>query len=251
MDDHYQNGSHRSDRAVRGQRPDANRQNASIGKAATLLRAAARHPDGTSVSQLARDAGIPRATALRMITALEAEGFLVRSATQDRVLLGTGLLGLAAAIRPEPVLIEIAHHHLVELAEATDETVTLAVRHGDEIVGIDEVRGSRVIAPTWVGRSWPLHDTASGRLARGVVPLTEVAESVDELEHGLASIAARIAGDIEAYLTVSGPTYRFGPQQRAAAGHRLLETVRAIARRLGPPLDGPVPGGRSAIGSAT
>jgi DNA-binding IclR family transcriptional regulator len=170
-----------------------------------------------------------------MITALESEGFLVRFAGQDRVLLGTGLLQLAAAIRPDALLVEAARGHLVRLARSTDETVTLAIRHGDEIVGIDEVRSSRMIAPnTWVGRSWPLHDTASGRLARGLVPLTEVAESVDELEHGLASIAARVPGNLEAYVTVSGPTFRFDAARRAAAGAPLLDTVRAIARDVAP-----------------
>ena len=187
------------------------------------------------MSQLARDAGIPRATALRMITALEAEGFMVRLSKQDRVLLGTGLLELAAAIRPEPVLIAIARDHLAALAETTDETATLAVRHGDEIVGIDEVRGGRVIAPAWVGRSWPLHNTASGRLARGIVDASEVAESVDELEHGLASIAARIPGNVEAYVTVSGPTFRFDGPRRAAASRPLLKAVRAIADRVATP----------------
>jgi DNA-binding IclR family transcriptional regulator len=235
MPNHNQVAGDRTQRQTSSQRSDANRRNASIGKAATLLRAAARYPAGTSVSQLARDARIPRATALRMITALESEGFLVRFAAQDRVLLGTGLLQLAAAIRPDALLIEAARRHLAALAKSTDETVTLAVRHGDEIVGIDEVRSSRMIAPnTWVGRSWPLHNTASGRLARGLVPLTDVAESVDELEHGLASIAARVPGNIEAYVTVSGPTFRFDAKRRAAARPPLLETVRSIARDAAP-----------------
>src|SRR4051794_33542043 len=138
MSDHVRNSAHDSSGPSRRQRSDANRKNTSIGKAVALLRAAALHPDGASVSQLARDAGIPRATALRMITALEAEALLVRFPDHDRVVLGTGLLDLAAAIRPERLLVQAARDELVALAGTSDETVTLAVRHGDQIVGIDE-----------------------------------------------------------------------------------------------------------------
>lgn len=218
------------------QRSEANRRNASIGKAVAVLRAAARHPDGASVSLLARDAGIPRATALRMITALEAEGLLLRLEQQDRVLLGTGLLELAAVVRPERLLVEAAREALAELARATEETATLAVRHGDAIIGVDEARGGHVIGPaTWVGRTWGLDRTASGRIARGEVAEGEIAASVDELELGLASIAARIPlpGGTEAYITLSGPSFRFGPAARAAAAAPLLAAVAEVGRRMG------------------
>src|SRR4029079_9932543 len=141
-------------------RMSANQRNVSVGKAAALLRAAARYPDGASVSQLARATRIPRAPALRMIVALESESLLTRIADDDRVLLGTGILELAAAVRPERILIEAAREPRRRLADATQETVTLAVRHGDEIVGLDEIPVTHLIGPaTWVGRSWPLRGT--------------------------------------------------------------------------------------------
>ena len=214
-------------------RVSANQRNVSVGKAAALLRAAARYPDGASVSQLARATRIPRATALRMIVALESESLLTRIA-DDRVLLGTGILELAAAVRPERILIEAAREPMRRLADATHETVTLAVRHGDEIVGLDEVPGAHLIGPaTWVGRSWPLTGTASGRLATGIVPVDGVAESIDEIEVGLASIAAAIPlpGHDGAYVTVSGPSFRFDASARTAAGTHLLGAVADIARR--------------------
>jgi IclR family acetate operon transcriptional repressor len=53
-----------------------------------LLRATATHPDGASVSALARAAELPRATALRLIQTMEREGLLLRVPEADRVLLG-------------------------------------------------------------------------------------------------------------------------------------------------------------------
>jgi len=115
----------------------ADRRNASVGKAAAVLRAAAAHPDGASVTRLARDAGLPRATALRMIEALEAERLLSRLRDEDRVLLGPGLYELAAAGDQERPLVEAARGPMRRLADATGEAITLAVRRGDRILGID------------------------------------------------------------------------------------------------------------------
>lgn len=211
----------------------ADRRNASVGKAAAVLRAAAAHPDGASVTRLARDAGLPRATALRMIEALEAERLLSRLRDEDRVLLGPGLYELAAAGDQERPLVEAARGPMRRLADATGEAITLAVRRGDRILGIDEIPGSHVIGPsTWVGRSWGLERTSTGRLASGEVPADGVAESVDELEPGLASIAARIPLERHpgAYLTVSGPSFRFDARARATAAAPLLAAAAAVAR---------------------
>lgn len=53
-------------------------RNQSVGKAAALLRASSDFPSGTTVASLARAAALPRATAVRMIDALIAEGLLAR-----------------------------------------------------------------------------------------------------------------------------------------------------------------------------
>ena len=81
--------------------------NQSVRKAITLLRAAAedRH---ANVSSLARTAGLPRATALRMIQTLEQEGFLLRIPGDDRVLLGPELLRLARKTDEQLLLREIS-----------------------------------------------------------------------------------------------------------------------------------------------
>ena len=54
---------------------DKSKLNQSVRKAITLLRATAEDRNA-NVSSLARAAGLPRATALRMIQTLEQEGFL-------------------------------------------------------------------------------------------------------------------------------------------------------------------------------
>src|SRR3954469_3885997 len=70
----------------------------SVRKAITLLRATAAHGDGASVSALARTAGLPRATALRLIQTMEGERLLQRVRHADRVVLGPELFRLARSV---------------------------------------------------------------------------------------------------------------------------------------------------------
>ena len=65
-------------------------------KAITLLRATAEDRNA-NVSSLARTAGLPRATALRMIQTLEQEGFLLRIPGEGPRLAGTGNGGHATS----------------------------------------------------------------------------------------------------------------------------------------------------------
>ena len=100
-------------------------------KGVAILRAAALTPGGTSVSGLARAAGLPRATALRLIRTLECEGLLVRFPEHDRVVLGIELQRLARAVDVRELLIEASRRPLEALADETRETVTLTVVEPD------------------------------------------------------------------------------------------------------------------------
>src|SRR3954471_9310352 len=103
---------------------EGSKLNQSVQKAITLLRATAASSDGTSVSALARAAGPPRATALRLIQTMEHEGLLLRVPQDDRVLLGPELVRLARRVDMGTLLREIARGALGQLREAVRETVT-------------------------------------------------------------------------------------------------------------------------------
>ena len=147
------------------QREDKAKLNQSVRKAITLLRAT-DDDHNANVSSLARAAGLPRATALRMIQTLEQEGFLLRNAGDDRVLLGPELLRLARNTDEQLLLREVSRSIIADLVGAIRETVTLSVVSPDG--GLDLV--SQVDAPhqlrprSWVGQRFPLHASASGKI---------------------------------------------------------------------------------------
>jgi len=246
----------------------AQRRNQSVQKAAAVLRAAAGAPEGVTVSELARRAGLPRATALRMVEALVAERFL-RRLPDERVALGSGLLGIARAADPDAILLEAAEQPLVELAGRVPETITLTVSRPDGSLEIvKQLDGPRMLGLTnWVGRPFPVHASSSGKLAlalggestrrrlparlerhasRTITTRGELeaelarirerghAEIVDELEDGLAAVSVPIAldGELVASINASGPTARFDDAARKRALPALRRAAASVERLL-------------------
>ena len=145
---------------------EGSKLNQSVQKAMTLLRATATHPDGASVSALARAAGLPRPTALRLIQTMEREGLLLRIPEADRVLLGPELIRLAREVDMGTMLRELAGARLGELSETLRETVTLSVTAPDG--GLDvvhQVDGPQHLVPrSWLGQRFALHASSSGKV---------------------------------------------------------------------------------------
>jgi DNA-binding IclR family transcriptional regulator len=240
--------------------------NQSVKKAITLLRATAEDRNA-NVSSLARSAGLPRATALRMIQTLEQEGFLLRIPGDDRVLLGPELLRLARNTDEQLLLREVSRPIISDLVATLRETVTLSVVAPDG--GLDLV--SQVDAPaqlrpqSWVGQRFPLHASASGKvllatydderlerfldepLARFTTSTITTAEALreelrrvreqryalsrDEEEEGLSGIATAIRGladELLGVLAVGGPTQRLDRQRGRHAVDHLIHAAGEI-----------------------
>jgi DNA-binding IclR family transcriptional regulator len=219
------------------------------------------------VSALARSAGVPRATALRLIRTLESEGLLIRLAERDRVLLGPELVRLARQVDMGTVLREVAGLPLGTLSEAVGETVTLSVvAHDGDLDVVAQISGPQHLVPrSWLGGRFPLHASSSGKmllstcddqrlaqLLAGPLPavtphtitsrralrreLDQVraqgfATTVDELEEGLSGVSVGIFGDEGALVgtvNVSGLSQRLD----AAARERAVEHIRSVVREI-------------------
>ena len=249
---------------------DRAKLNQSVKKAITLLRATAEDRNA-NVSSLARVAGLPRATALRMIQTLEQEGFLLRIPGDDRVLLGPELLRLARSTDGQQLLREVCRPVVGDLVAAVRETVTLSLLAPDGGLDlVEQVDAPQHLRPqSWVGQRFPLHASASGKVLLSTydearlehflrTPLTSFtpktvtssaalrselerargqrhAFTVDEEEEGLSGVAAGIhgpGGELLGVLTLSGPTQRLMPHGGRHAVERLLRAVDQIEAAL-------------------
>lgn len=250
---------------------EGSKLNQSVQKAITLLRATAASTDGASVSALARAAGLPRATALRLIQTMESEGFLLRVPEADRVLLGPELLRLARRVDTATLVHEVARGRLSELSDAVRETVTLSVLAPDGGLDlVDQVDGPHHLIPrSWLGQRFPLHASSSGKLLlstydeqrlgrflRDPLPaltphtittrralrreLDQIcasghATTVDELEEGLAGVSVGIfdePGALVGAVNISGLSQRLDEAARRRAVEHLRDVVDDIGTAL-------------------
>jgi IclR family transcriptional regulator, acetate operon repressor len=241
-----------------------------VQKAAAILRAAAERPSGVSVSALARAAGLPRATALRLVRTLESEGLLVRFPEHDRVVLGLELQRLARSVDVRELLIEASRRPLEALADETRETITLTIVEPDGTLAVvKQIDPPHLLkVADWLGRRYPLHASSSGKLLLSTLsdeqlattlraPLERLTTStitdpdrlrhelddvrasgyatiVDELELGIASISIgiRVRQRVAGMLNVTGPTMRFDAAARELAVPRALAAARSVERAV-------------------
>ncbi|MFF4592310.1 IclR family transcriptional regulator [Amycolatopsis sp. CA-161197] len=244
-----------------------NSDTSTVGRVAAVLRTLGedeRHPE-LSGAEIARRVGRERSQISRMLKALAAHGLVEQNPETRGYRLGWQLHVLAARAGDQRLLGSGTAVLRAVVAE-TGESALLSILQGDQSFTILRERSPHTVqAGGWVGRTSPLHVTASGRALildhedddirallartppgefgpRALRSVSEVLErlhherqesctvAIDELEGGLLSVGAPVrdaTGRIIASLNVSAPTSR--------ALDRLAElsaTTKVAARRL-------------------
>ena len=197
----------------------------------------------SSLSDLCEETGLPRATAHRLATALEAHRILTRTA-DGRWTAGPALPG------NRDHLIEAATPIMEHLLEITGESIQLYQHTGDTrtcIASKEPSHGLHNVVPA--GRQLPLN---SGSAAHIIAAFEDIeipdalysqadvdkarelgySESIEEREAGLASVSAPVfnaAGTLMAVLSISGSAERFRP----SPADKYATLLSDAAQRLG------------------
>src|SRR5206468_265201 len=153
-----------------------------LDKAAAILTALEAGP--CNLNALVDATGIPRPTAHRLASALEAHG-LVRRDDEGRFALGLRLVALGHAAADALSLTDAARAAVERLRDDTEESAQLYVREGDRRVctlSLESPHGLRTIVP--LGASLPLDRGSAGRVLRGEWNTRGWTESVGEREEG-------------------------------------------------------------------
>ena len=231
-----------------------------IARAAAVLRALERAPEGLALSQLAATVELPKSTAHRIAAAL-ADEQLVAHERGGAIRLGGAAARLGAASRE--ALGERLRPVLLGLRRELDETVDLAVLDGGCVRFVDQVPAPRRLrATSSVGELFPLHCTANGKALLAALPPARVLEllparpprltpktitsrehllteletvreqgiAFDREEHteGICAVGAAIAdGDAVAAAAISVPV----PSQRFAAAEATIASATKAAAR--------------------
>ena len=221
------------------------------------------------LADLARAAQLHKATAHRLLAALEREGMVARDASGERYRLGPEAIALGARAVRATDLRDVARPELEALAAATSETVTLEVPVGADMLILDEVLSHALIGATASsGTRWPAHATSTGkavlaardgaeRLATGrlrrctprtitqpaalerdlaAVRRRGYAVAAEELERGFVAVGAAVrdeSGHAVAALSIGGPSLRFPAARVTSLGAQVRAAADRVSAALG------------------
>ncbi|MEX0755780.1 MAG: IclR family transcriptional regulator [Actinomycetota bacterium] len=239
-----------------------------VDRVARVLDLLADSPDGMGVSEVADALGVHKATASRLLGTLAVRGLVDRTPSR-RYRIGVGMVRYAASAVPELGGVSRARPELEALSAATNETVSIGVLDGRDVLYIDQVTGSqRVVFADWAGRRSPAHCSSSGKVLLAHLPVDELERflsrgldartertitdpdefrdrleeirrrgyerTVGELEEGLSTAAApiRSRGRVVAAVSVGGPSARLPARELPRLGKLAIGTARVIGRRL-------------------
>jgi DNA-binding IclR family transcriptional regulator len=228
------------------------------------------HPE-RGISEIAKAVGLHKATTYRIVSTLVSYGYLERAEDGQRYRLGMAMAALGfIALRRTDVRRE-AMPIMTDLAARLNETCDLSVYNRGEVYFLEVVQGSRALTvAAAVGRSLPVHATASGKLMLAYLPdseteavlegpltahtqrtITRPAElrkrlelvraqgyAVDdeELELGVRAVSAPVRdrdGRVVAALSVTCPTSRLPRERIPVVAADARQAADAISRRLG------------------
>ncbi|MBX6342876.1 MAG: IclR family transcriptional regulator [Thermomicrobiaceae bacterium] len=240
-------------------------------KAVDALECLARADRPLTAQQVARQVGLSRTTAYRLLSTLAARGY-VASLPGGRFRLGPGVLWLGQRLLEQLELPEIARPYLREVGRQANETTYLALLDGTEVLYVDRVESSQPVRlHSVVGTRNPLHCTSLGKAILAFLPEAERRALVDALplprrtantitdrellwthldlvrargyavddienEEGVRCVGAPIfdhQGRPFAAISVAGPAYRMTPERVAELAAVVTGAAQAISRELG------------------
>jgi IclR family KDG regulon transcriptional repressor len=225
-----------------------------------------------ATATLEREAGCPRATALRLLAALQSRGYVIRAEADDLWQLGPRWDVLQRAAHSQGALAAASMPFLSALAKATGENVYLRARDGLEVETIAVYQADPELRVyTEVGKRGPLHagparlllahapesvqtQVLAQRLPR-FTPATRTDPTwiaadlqrlrvrgylitADEVNAGVASVSAPVrdaSGQVIAVLIMSAPSMRLRPPRPRQLLPQVLDAAAQLSRALGGP----------------
>ena len=183
-----------------------------LAKGLAVIRAFTREHAALSLSDIARSAQIPAATARRCLLTLEECGYVTRNGRN--FLLRPKVLELGAAYLDSMNIEQVTRTHLEELARNTSDSAALCVLDDVEIVYVARASVRTLVRlEAHVGSRFPAHATSTGR-----VLLAGVSE--ERLQHYFES--ARLEALTERTVTDVGKLRALIDESRRA-GYSVVE----------------------------
>lgn len=146
-----------------------------VDQALALLEYLATCQGQRTLTQLASEFGLPKATMHRLLATLKARGYVVQDPETARYSFGTMCIRLAHEGRLGGSVSEACMPAMRSLWQATEETVLFAVHHAGQAVIVEKLDSPRpVVATSSLGFLLPLHAVSEGKVLLASRPDEEV-----------------------------------------------------------------------------
>jgi IclR family transcriptional regulator, KDG regulon repressor len=253
--------------------PEANRsyRSPAVGRAFSVLRVLAEHPEGLALSSIARLTGVPPSTLLAILGSL-CEAHAVSRVGSRQYRLDFGIFQLGQAYVQGVDLMRAFEPVAGEIMRTCDETVQLAVLAGCDVMYVGHAESSQPMRlVTAIGRRAPVYASGAGkallvdlepaelRSLLGPEPFEQITpstlttyedlelqlekcrssgltESREECIVGLHCVGAPIrdhTGTVIAAMSMSVPIPRMTQRRRHLVAASVWTAARTISRRLG------------------
>jgi DNA-binding IclR family transcriptional regulator len=236
-----------------------------------ILKAFSREEEELGVTDISRQLSLHKSTVSRLLASLQREGLVEENPVTRKYRLGMVLVTFGGLVLQRLDVTQAARPLMQALSNTTQETVTLAVRDGDEAVNIAQVPSSQMVKHVeWIGRRRPLHCTAVGKVLLAYMPAAELKAIIagglhpytpntiidpellcqelatvgeqgyavgrEEFEVGLNAIAAPVQDNSQAVvaaISVSGPAFRLSLDRFPSLAERVQRSALALSKQLG------------------
>ena len=228
------------------------------------------HPE-RGITDIAQSVKLHKATTHRIVTTLMSFGYIERAEDGQRYRLGLRLADLGYKVIRRLDLRREAQPYMADLAHRLGETCDLGVYDRGEVLSIEVVQGNHALTiAAAVGRSLPVHATASGKMLLAYMPEKAREEALsrmlagftehtiasadrlrqqlevirsqgyavddEEFEAGIRAVSAPVCsreGAVVAAMSVAGPASRLSPERMSFVAHELVVAAQAVSHRMG------------------
>ena len=200
-----------------------------VERALKLLELSATADGGLTLSEIGKALAIPKSSAHRLVYTLLGHGYLQRTATARRYILGTCARDLANSITDaELQLGEVCSHFAKDLSRKTGLTVLTGIRRGVEGVVIQKANVPEDEFPgAVIGHHFELHCTAMGKALIAYLPEPEVKEIFQQaslIRYTAATVSSRknLMADLA---TVRARGFSLNAEESAIGGRGLAAPI--------------------------
>lgn len=169
-----------------------------MSRAFAALQHLADAPVGRGVTELARDLGVHKSSASRLLATMRDAGIVIADEASGRYGLGPALLRLAARTWARLDVAAVSPSVLRDLAALSGETAYVSVRHGRSRVAVAEVESaSPVRMVAGIGRPYPLYAGAPSKVLLAAMTDDDVAAVMRELPGTRRGAARLLRADLD------------------------------------------------------